>query len=229
MIAVLIPAHNEETLIGACLQSVSAAARHPALFGESVEIIVALDRCVDGTAGIVAQYSAHAVRLTEGNVGLARAAAAARALELGARWLALTDADTRVPDDWLAAQLAAGAEAFCGAVTVDDWEDYSVGMAVAFVGSELVQDGHPHIHGANMGISARSYLRCGGFQPLAVSEDVALIRSLEALGLPIARLAKPLVRTSARRNARAVGGFSDYLKGMEARLAFAGDAAPAAG
>lgn len=219
MIAVLIPAHNEDALIGACLLSVQAAARHPALHGEAVVVIVALDRCTDATAAIVARAGAHAVVLSHGNVGLARAAAATCALALGARWLASTDADTRVPADWLVAQLATGADAFCGVVVVDDWEDYAPDLVRAFLGDAPIVDGHPHIHGANMGVSADAYRRCGGFQSLTVSEDVALIEAMAALGLRIARLAQPRVLTSARRLARATGGFSDYLKAMERGLA----------
>ncbi|MEO6103737.1 MAG: glycosyltransferase [Pseudoxanthomonas sp.] len=215
MIAVLIPAHNEEALIAYCLASVMEAARHPDLHGEAVKVVVALDRCNDSTEVIASQHGVELVHLAEGNVGLARAAAAARAIELGARWLATTDADTCVPPDWLVAQLAADSDAFCGVVTVDDWEDYSPEMANAFTGSEIVQDGHPHIHGANMGVSAEFYARCGGFQSLVVSEDVALIQALMHTQARIARLAYPVVRTSARRNARASGGFSDYLKNME--------------
>jgi glycosyltransferase involved in cell wall biosynthesis len=56
VIAVLIPAHNEEQLIGACLRSVALAARCAGLRGEAVQVFVALDRCSDGTAGIVAAH-----------------------------------------------------------------------------------------------------------------------------------------------------------------------------
>lgn len=218
MIAVLIPAHNEQALIGRCLASVLAAATHPGLQGEPVRVIVALDRCTDATQAVAEDFGVDLVHLESGNVGLARAAAASRAMQLGARWLATTDADTSVPADWLAAQLATGADVFCGVVEVDDWEDYAPEMRTAFVGVESVKDGHPHIHGANMGVSSGFYARCGGFQSLAVSEDVALIDALVLSQARIARLARPVVLTSARRVARARGGFSDYLKDMERQL-----------
>lgn len=218
MIAVLVPAHNEEALIARCLASIFASAAHPALQGETVTIVVALDRCSDDTELVASQPGVDLVYVQQGNVGLARAAAATRAIELGARWLASTDADTCVPTDWLVAQLAAESDAFCGVVVVEDWEDYPPEMAAAFAGSELAQDGHLHVHGANLGVSAEFYVRCGGFQSLVVSEDVALVRALMTTQARIARLAYPAVRTSARRNARASGGFSDYLKNMERNL-----------
>lgn len=46
---------------------------------------------------------------------------------------------------------------------------------------------------------------------MACSEDVALVRSLEAVGAKIAWSARPRVTTSARRLARASGGFADAL------------------
>ncbi|MCM5637875.1 glycosyltransferase, partial [Xanthomonas hortorum] len=58
MIAVTIPAHNEAALIGQCLQSILVAARHPQLYGERVEIHVALDRCTDLTGSIARSHGA---------------------------------------------------------------------------------------------------------------------------------------------------------------------------
>lgn len=217
MIAVVVPAHDEEGCIAACLASVQAAARHPALAGEAVEIVVALDRCVDGTAAIVAAHGARSVVLEQGNVGRARAAGTACAIALGARWIACTDADSRVPRDWLACQLACDADAFCGVVCVDDWLDYDDAVRTYFDAAEVPRDGHPHVHGANMGFTAAMYLRCGGFLPLSAHEDVALIDALDRAGARIARCARPVVTTSARRVARAQHGFADYLRVLEAQ------------
>ncbi|MCI2259934.1 glycosyltransferase [Xanthomonas indica] len=219
MIAVLIPAHDEEALIGACLRSVARAARCTGLRGEDVQVFVALDRCSDGTADIVAAHGAHAVALQTGNVGSARAAAAQAALAAGARWLACTDADSVVPANWLSAQLDCASDAFCGIVTVDDWAEYDTRLRDAYLAGECREDDHPHVHGANLGLSAEVYRRCGGFLPLAAHEDVALVEALVRAQARIARRAQPTVTTSARRVARARGGFSDYLKQMERRLA----------
>ena len=43
MLGVVVPAHNEEAAIGACLESLHAAARSPLLHAEPVLIVVALD------------------------------------------------------------------------------------------------------------------------------------------------------------------------------------------
>lgn len=218
MIAVLVPAHNEQASIAACLESVQAAAVDPALRGERVLIVVALDRCTDDTGALARAVGAVTVDCSGGNVGAARRAAADVALAAGARWLACTDADTRVPRDWIAGQLVTGADAFCGVVTVDDWSGYVPGMREAFVGPQVLRDGHPHVHGANLGVSAAAYRRTRGFQSLACSEDVALVDELVLAGVRIARSITPAVMTSARRIGRARGGFADYLQALEARL-----------
>lgn len=219
MIAVLIPAHNEERLIGACLRSVALAGQCGGLRGEPVQVFVALDRCSDGTAGIVAAHGAQAIVLQAGNVGRARAAAAQAALAAGARWLACTDADSVVPANWLSAQLDCASDAFCGIVTVSDWDEYGAALREAYRAGECRRDDHPHVHGANLGLSAELYRRCGGFLPLAAHEDVALVEALVRTRARIARRAQPVVVTSARRVARARGGFSDYLMQMERSLA----------
>ena len=76
-------------------------------------------------------------------------------------------------------------------------------------------DGHRHIHGANLGVSADAYRRVGGFRPLASSEDVALVEALQNSGASIAWSAAPRVVTSARRNFRAPLGFGATLQRVE--------------
>lgn len=231
MIAVTLPAHNEEQLIAACLQSLHVAALHPALRDEPVVIVVALDRCTDATGWICQRMGVEVVSVEAGCVGVARAAASERALALGARWIGCTDADSVVPPDWLARQLRCGASAFCGVVAVGDWLDYPQAVREQFLQGEHAVDGHPHVHGANMGFSAAAYRQSGGFAPLATGEDVALIQTMQGAGMRVARLARPRVITSARRQARAPHGFSDFLRRLEQRVALAtdevmGDVAP---
>ena len=76
------------------------------------------------------------------------------ALAVGARWLAFTDADTVVTPAWLAAQLALKVEAVVGTVAVDDWGVYGPAMQKHFETTYTDADGHRHIHGANLGVSA---------------------------------------------------------------------------
>ena len=211
MLAIIIPANNEEAAIGACLKSVGAAAQCPELDGEQVLTIVVLDACTDDTAAIAHLAGAITIQVDARNVGMARAAGARLALSLGARWLAFTDADTTVSPEWLHAQMRLCSDAVCGTVGVGDWGVYGEPMRRHFDATYTDADGHQHIHGANLGVSAEAYHRSGGFEPLASSEDVALVKALQAVGARIAWSAAPRVMTSARKMFRAPGGFGATL------------------
>lgn len=215
MLAIIVPAHNEEHYMNACLASLTAAAKDPGLNGEAVLVVVVLDDCNDGTANIAARWAADVVHISAKNVGVARKAGADVALRAGARWLAFTDADSTVAPDWLAVQLALNVDAVCGTVTVDDWGAYGERMGAHFSATYHNQHGHRHIHGANLGISASAYALAGGFMPLASSEDVALVHALEACGASIAWSAAPRVVTSARPTFKAPGGFGATLARIE--------------
>jgi glycosyltransferase involved in cell wall biosynthesis len=222
MIGIVIPAHNEELYLDACLHAARAAAAAPALHGEAVRITVALDSCTDRSRAIVERHAAQSdlscvidyLCVEARNVGVTRAAGARHMLRHGARWLAFTDADTQVSPNWLVAQLHLNVDVVCGTVAVDDWSPHRHNAEVLrrhFHNSYTDADGHHHIHGANMGVAADAYLRAGGFEPLACSEDVALVTALERSGARFAWSAAPRVTTSARCDAKARGGFGDTL------------------
>lgn len=219
MIGVAVPAHNEEAALGRCIASLQRAARHPALRGEAVRIVVVLDACTDGSEAVATAGGVAVLPVQARNVGRARRAGADALLAAGATWLAFTDADTEVADDWLVAQVLhrqAGADAVCGCVSVADWSMHSLQVRGRYEAHYRPVDGHRHIHGANLGVAAAAYVQAGGFRPLACSEDVALVEDLEASGARIAWSITPRVHTSARRQARARGGFADFLLGLEA-------------
>ncbi len=124
MLGIVIPAHNEEQLIRGCLSSVRTASQHPALMGEPVETIVVLDDCTDATGILASSCGATTVTIRARNVGVARAVGAKALLARSARWLAFTDADTLVSEDWLAAQLSLQTDVVCGTVSVLDWSPH---------------------------------------------------------------------------------------------------------
>lgn len=218
MIGVVIPVHNEEALLGRCLASIRDAASAEALSGEAVQTVVVLDDCTDRSAAIAMSFGVVTLALQARNVGMARAAGARHLLAGGARWLAFTDADSRVSPGWLAAQLALQADAVCGSICIDDWGGHPQHVRDYFRQTYVDADGHQHVHGANLGVSAHAYLRAGGFAPLACSEDVALVERLLEVGAQVAWSAAPRVMTSARRASRARGGFGDTLSGWAAKL-----------
>lgn len=218
MIGVVIPAHNEERHITACLSSIQLAADHPALAGQIISIVVVLDDCSDQTDQIVAAQGVSSIQVSFQNVGKARATGAELLLDLGATWLAFTDADTVVPYDWLARQMEFKADAVCGTVEVDSWTDH--GELVRSKYLELYQfvENHRHIHGANLGLSAEAYRNAGGFQHLTAHEDVHLVADLKKIGAHIVWTATNPVITSARKDYKCRGGFGEYLANLGASL-----------
>ena len=232
-VGVVVPAHDEEELLGECLAGLRVAAAHPALRGLEVRVVVVLDSCADTSGAVARAAGARCVEVDARCVGTARAAGAEavlRDLRTGLRahddefwrrtWVATTDADSVVARDWLAEQVrlaATGADAVVGVVDVD-LTDAAPGVADRYAALYgRVADGHRHVHGASLGVRASAYRAVGGFAPLTVSEDVALVDALRVAGHPVVASAAVRVRTSPRLDARARGGFGDLL----ARLAAA--------
>ncbi|MFF7590436.1 glycosyltransferase [Kitasatospora purpeofusca] len=230
-LAVVVPARDEEDLLADCLGTLHRAARHPLVRDVPCRVIVVADACRDATAAIARRHGAQLLEVTEGNVGAARAAGSRHALESvlaswpslapDGVWLAHTDADSRVPADWLARQLvhaACGWHAVVGTVRVADWAGHPRTTAAAFrllYQQEKPADAHRHVHGANLAVRADAYLAAGGFQPLPVSEDRTLVAALEAAGFGVKRTSRSPVTTSARRDPRARGGFGDFLRDLD--------------
>ena len=219
MLGIVIPVHNEEDLLGSCLEAVVKAAASPKLRRERVHTLVVLDSCTDDSERIAAGLGVQTVKVEARNVGIARALGAQHCLDRGARWLAFTDADTLVSPDWLAEQLDQRSDAVCGTVAVTDWTGHPPQLALHFKTSYTDAPGHRHIHGANLGVSAKAYREAGGFPPL--------VHALQACGASIAWSAAPRVVTSARKNFRAAGGFGATLLRGVPEIALAALAGPA--
>jgi glycosyltransferase involved in cell wall biosynthesis len=142
-VAVVIPARDEAALLPRCLASVLAAADH-ARHAADVLVVVLADRCVDETAAVAAQALAgtwaSVVHTMAGNVGQARQLGCAavrsicRSVPSDRLWIAMTDADTTVPTDWIVRQLAIAAngwDAVTGTIEIDDWSERSPTVARA--------------------------------------------------------------------------------------------------
>ena len=214
MIGIVVPAHDEEVLIGRALTALKIAAAQRELDAEEVRILVVLDACRDATGEVARDLGIDCLAIEARNVGIARAAGAQALIERGARWLAFTDADSTVAPSWLSRQLALRSEAVCGVVEVDDWSGYSTEERRVYEAGYLDAEGHRHIHGANLGVCSKAYQRAGGFPPLSSREDVALVHRLAALGARIAWTNTVRVLTSARRIGRAPEGFSTFMQGL---------------
>jgi cellulose synthase/poly-beta-1,6-N-acetylglucosamine synthase-like glycosyltransferase len=230
-IAVVVPAHDEAELLPHALRSLRVAAAHPALRGSRVLTVVVADACSDATAALARDAGVPTVAVRERNVGRARAAGVACALRLlgdrdpGDIWIASTDADSTVPHDWLAHHLARareGWEAVVGTVVTADGPAGPTALSVRrhelYTASRPASGPwpHPHVHGANLGLDAAVYLRIGGFPPLPLGEDRALVAALRRHGHRVLRTADCPVTTSARLVPRAQGGFGHHLAALAA-------------
>jgi glycosyltransferase involved in cell wall biosynthesis len=223
-VGVIVPAHNEQDLLPACLASLRRAAQE--LPGLPVHLVVVADACRDLTAQVARRGGAVVVTVGARSAGAARAAGAREILRLTSGldpadvWLATTDADSIVPADWLGQQVSCagdGWDALAGTVQVSDWSGYPPHVRSRFLERYDVSDGavHPHVHGANLGFRASAYLRAGGFPAVTTAEDHALVTALTAQGSRVLRTRDLPVVTSARQEARAPHGFSHYLAELD--------------
>jgi thymidine phosphorylase len=60
-------------------------------------------------------------------------------------------------------------------------------------------EGHRHIHGANLGICAKAYVRAGAFQAMTAHEEVQLVSDLEESGVRIVWTARNCVAAISRQ------------------------------
>ena len=216
-IVVIIPARNEEQLIGRCLESVMAAA---AFAGVDPHITVVADACTDGTAEVARQFDGvHVLEVDGANVGLARSVGVTWALRrAGAAastlWIANTDADSVVPITWIAEHLelaAGGTDLVIGTVR-PDFTDLTAEQVAAWTATHVPGKPNGHVHGANLGIRASIYEAAGGFAPLAEHEDVDLVARCAPLTSAVVATDASEVLTSGRQFGRTDGGYARYLR-----------------
>jgi glycosyltransferase involved in cell wall biosynthesis len=222
---VVIPAHNEAGLIGRCLASVrDAAAQLLDTTGVAATVTVVADSCTDATVEVAHQYGVDLLLIQARCVGRARDAGVRHVLAASTRahrsrvWIAMTDADSTVTRDWLEAQHRAatdGTGLWIGRVQPDP------GSVSPPVLREWRARHHPsddlHVHGANLGFTAATFLGAGGFPPITEHEDVAFVRAALESGSTWAE-GGPAVRTSGRTHGRTPGGFAGYVRQLVAEL-----------
>jgi cellulose synthase/poly-beta-1,6-N-acetylglucosamine synthase-like glycosyltransferase len=217
---VVVPAHNEKPDLPECLRALLTAA---VCLPIPVSIVVVLDASDDDSAMLAGRYGpdVHFVSVEARNVGAARAVGFGYGRSLcrddDECWYATTDADSRVDPGWLIHQLELGAEMVLGVVRVANWRHHSADVANRYVqayeaGPQGLDGHHEHVHGANMGFSAKAYWRVGGFRAMSSGEDVDLVERFEAAGYRVHRDTELSVITSARTRARAPRGFAHYLR-----------------
>ncbi len=230
--AVVVPARDEEARIGACLQALAAQT----VGGDAFTVVVVLDACRDATAEVVEQ-SRRTLGLNLVTVsgpgtgpGAARRAgmdhACAMLLEAdpgGRGLIASTDADSRPTADWLERQdhhVSEGALAIAGMIELDPDEAARLGPEVlaarrAHAEQRLARvrrldpgAEHHHFGGASLAVTAATYRRIGGIEPVPELEDATFERRLAEHGVAVLRAGDVRVTTSARSEGRTPRGLA---------------------
>ncbi len=222
-ISVLVAARNEEDNILSCLEAL-AALSWPS---DRLEVLIGDDQSEDRTAEVVQQFIAssphfHLYSIRE-NLGVAKGKAnvlANLARKAKGEFFFITDADIRVPSQWIQSLLANREKSMgivSGATRMEEHSFFSYCQSVDWVyGFSMIKTasdaGIPvSAVGNNMMISAEAYRSTGGYEkiPFSVTEDHALfVETLKqgwgyknlmspdclAVTKPVASLAKLLVQ-----------------------------------
>jgi len=232
-VGVVVPVHNEEQHLARALAGLRAAA--DALQASTprvgVTLMIVLDGCTDGSRAMAMQFAAMDSRISVLEVGF-RSVGKTRRAGIGALlaahsppqppsagpsparlWLANTDADSRVPVNWLLRQVEladAGADAVLGSVEPDP-DGMDPEILRRWHAKHPFEEHHAHVYGANFGVRASAYRLSGGFPRQPSHEDRALVVNLRSHGFTVRATDSIRVLTSGRLHARAPYGFGTYL------------------
>lgn len=233
---IVVPARDEAETLGDCLAALTVAMDSlpcsSAAAGVRVQLVLVLDSCRDASARIAARAAErdpriHVIEGLHGSAGEARREGVRVALNLTrggdttaiaptSAWICSTDADSAVPPTWLLTQLEfadAGIDLLLGTVHVEPQTD-APHIEARWRRDYSSVEGHPHIHGANLGVRASAYLAAGGFPPLREHEDAGLAAAVTACGFAVHSTARSPVLTSGRQRGRTPGGFAGYLEDL---------------
>lgn len=181
-ISVVIPAYNEEKYIGKCLKTLSKQD-----FRGNYEIIVSDGSSTDRTVKIAKRYADRVIVDRKSTIAYGRQVGS-----LAAKYpiLAYTDADTRIPPNWLSKL----SESFQDESVVgvhgkilpldgnrieNDFCKYVIPPYSRF----MVQINMPSVPGSNFAIRRWAFDKVGGFNTqLVTSEDVDICSRVKTLG-----------------------------------------------
>lgn len=253
-VIVAIPACDEVERIGNCLDALANQEEWPGQFHRSRDLGIVLlvnntgDQTFDAAVAFLRArdlpFLCADVRLPEehAHAGAARGLA----MDAAAHWLErvgkrtdgvilTTDADSRVPTDWVRRTLAAlpgPVGAVAGRVDLDlneeqalprrlrhrrreerAYEDVLLALSAAI--DPLAYDPWPNhgtASGASLAVTLSAYRAIGGAPHVPCGEDRALVEALRRLDIPVRHDPAIRVTTSARLVGRARDGFADTLR-----------------
>ena len=192
-LSIIIPAHNEEVLLGATIDALHAAAQS---VGEGYEIVVVDDSSTDRTADVARTHGARVVRADVHQIAAARNAGAR---DSAGGMLVFVDADTIVPPQVLREAVAAlrtdAVGGGAGAVFEENAPRWAH-AAIAFAAWILRTAGWAA--GCFFFVRREPFERVGGFdERYFASEEIHLSRALKRIGQFV--ILPHTVLTSARK------------------------------
>lgn len=221
LVSVVIPAYNEEKFIDVILESLVSQDY------SNFEVIVVDNASTDTTALIAEAYGARVIKENRRGVGFARQAGFEKAK---GEIIATTDADTKVPTNWVSSLVKRFQEnpemvAFGG-----QYKLYSGPLVTRFIFHNIIWplwlldrkiNNGWSLSGANMAIRREAFFAAQGFDTeLRIGEDAEIALRLRKYGKVIIDH-KFLVQTSGRRFRKGIlkAGY-DYLPSLIGRTVF---------
>jgi glycosyltransferase involved in cell wall biosynthesis len=212
-ISVVIPARNEEHWLPSCLESLGRQRRTPD------EVIVVDNGSTDRTAEVARAYGCTVLTESMPGVGRARRAGCNAAQS---DIVAITDADTHVPEDWTATILRTFEDRpdcvaltgpwvlFDGTSVARSWTNFH-GLVTRRIMTVLLPS-TINIVGCNGAFRKEAYERIGGFRAdMNRGEDINLSLRLRSVGR-VSYIPSLIVQTSGRRFRKSfLAGISQYL------------------
>jgi glycosyltransferase involved in cell wall biosynthesis len=177
-VSFVVPAHDEERLLGRTLDAIARAAR---TLGEPFEIIVVDDASSDRTAAIAHAHGVRVVTVDRRQIAAARNAGAHQA---NGEMLVFVDADTIVSEEVVRAAVAAlrGGAAGGGCATRFDGRLPPYGRVIAAVGIPLYR-ALRLASGCFLFCTREAFRAAGGFQEtLFAAEEIAMSQALRRRG-----------------------------------------------
>ncbi|KQT96126.1 glycosyl transferase [Methylobacterium sp. Leaf469] len=241
---IAIPVRNEAERIEACLRAIDA---QTGLAPGSLALVLFLNNCTDGTEAIVEALRPSLslpMRVSHVTYAQAHAGWARReAMNAAVDWIGAasggailsTDADSRVPPDWVLRNLAAlraGADAVAGRIELDADEAALLppslhergrledAYSAVLTEIEARIDPDPHdpwpCHrttiGATLAVTREAYVAVGGMPAIALGEDGAFVAALLRQGYHVRHAPEVVVTVSGRLVGRAPGGVADTIR-----------------
>ena len=240
-VLVAVPAKNEAAELAGCLSAL--AQQDGAVDG----VVICLNDCTDDSAAVIRDvagvlpYRLHVIDISLppdlACAGLARRIAMDRAAALAGDdgIILTTDADGRVPPDWVSGNVAAiarGADAVAGRAEIEplgarliprhlhatDARECAYAALLDEIRSVLDGDPadpwprHAEHCGASIGVTVAAYRRAGGMPAVPLAEDRAFFDRLRAVDARIRHAPQVRVVVSARLQGRAPGGMADTMR-----------------